>query len=260
MSWRKLWKYVFPPVNIKFSVFSVVLGYVAALAYGYSGKWLPWGQNVPGWLVFLIIAITDFIVEGMWQHGNDILYDKSGGLSGFREEGPLAERIARYMVWFSFVWGIAVTAFLIYAGRIAAVLVGWPAVYLAYKYAKKRNECFSFYAVMMAVLGGWLSVTNYIAPEALTVMLIGGMTSRLSLAFYRYDDYKGLNTIPDFKDDMELLVYYRNLFWLILWLPWLSAMSLAYFIVNKWIPFILTLPVIAELYQKRRYWCHTSNH
>ena len=257
---RKLWRYVFPPVNVKFSVFSVILGYVAALFYGYSGEWLPWGSWVDPLIVLAVVAVTDFIAEGVWQHGWDILNDRGGGVSAFREEGPLAERIARGMVKWSLAAGVAATAFLLYTGRIAAVLVGWAAAYLAWRYSHERNECYPFLAVALAVAGGWFTATNKPGPELLTVAILGGMASRLSLAFYRYDDYAGINCRPDFPSPVDLMVYYRNLFWIILWFPWLATAMLLYKMTHWLIPFTMTLLVALELAHKRRHFCHKSNH
>jgi len=258
---KKLWKYVFPPVNIKFSVFAVLLGYTAAIVYGYEGRWLLWGADTPSWLVLLLVVITDFIAEGVWQHGHDILNDR-GGISGFREDpsDPLVRKIAVAMVWSSLAWGVIVSVLLLLYARIAALAVGWIAAYLAWKYSKKRNECIPFIAVALAVAGGWFSATNMPGPELLTTMLIGGMASRLSLAFYRYDDYVGLNCPADFKTPLEVLVYYRNLFWIILWFPWLAMCLLLYMVLPWWIPFILSIPPLLEMIYRRRWWCHESNH
>jgi len=257
----KIWKYVFPPVNIKFSVFAVLFGYVAATIYGYEGLWLPWGHEVNPLLVLLLIVITDFIGEGVWQHGFDILNDRSGGISGFRESGRQAERIAKWMVRFAFAWGLAATIILLYTGRITAVVVGWIAAFLAWRYSHIRNECYAFIAVALAAAAGWFSVTNMPGPEILPVMLISGMTSRLALAFYRYDDYKGLNTVADFSNDVDILIYYRNLFWIIMWFPWL-AMTLLLFFVWPWqVPLAMSLlPLYEMMKTRRRYWCHISNH
>lgn len=257
MRWDKLWKYVFPPVNLRFSVVAVLLGYVAALVYGYGGKWVD--SNIPGWLVITVIAITDFVAEGFWQHGLDILNDKSGGVSGFREEGELAERYARRMVVAAFVLGLAVTVFLMIADRWMALLSGWTAVLLAYEYSVRRNECYPFVAVALAAAGGWFAATNYPGPELLPVAIFAGAVSRLSLSFYRYDDYVGINTIADFEDDMELLVYYRELFWFTLDLTYL-ALTMMVAKLNGVLGAVLALPVLAEMVYKRKAWCHVSNH
>lgn len=259
---RALWKYVFPPVNIKFSVFSVLLGFTAAVVYGYEGMWLQWGADANILLILAIVAITDFIAEGVWQHGFDILNDKSGGLSGFRETGRRAERIARAMVKFAFIWGVAATVILLYYGRIMVVVVGWMAAILAWMYSHRRNECYAAVSVALAAAGGWFTVTNLPGPQLLPVMLIAGMTAKFALSYYRYDDYKGLNTTPDFEDDMEVLVYYRNLFWIIMWYPLLAAILIAWTIFPTWTweLIVASLAPLLEIISKRRFFCHVSNH
>ena len=259
---RRLWRYVFPPVNIKFSVFAVLLGYVAAVVYGYEGLWLPeWALPVGSLLVLAVVVVTDFVAEGVWQHGFDILNDRSGGLSGFREHDEKARRIARWMVRVAFVWGVAATLFLIASGRVMAALAGWIAAILAWRYSHVRNECYAFVAVAMAAAGGWFAATNMPGPELLPVMLISGMASRLALAFYRYDDYVGIETRADFESPIDVLVYYRNLFWIILWFPWLAMTMLLFFIMPWWLPFLLSLlPLYEMLIVRRRHWCHISNH
>ncbi len=259
---RKLWKYVFPPVNVKFSVFAVVLGYVAAMVFGYDGKLLLWGHGISSLLVVVLIVVTDFVGEGVWQHGWDILNDRGGGLSGFREDpsDPLVARIAKGMVYFALAWGALVVALLLLWGRVCAVVVGLVAAYLAWRYSKRRNECYAFASVALATAGGWFAATNALGPQLLTVALIGGMASRLSLAFYRYDDYVGMNCRPDFDTPMDVLVYYRNLFWIILWFPWLAMCLILYELLPWYVPFALTLIPVAEMIYRRRYWCHVSNH
>lgn len=253
----KLYKYIFPIVDFKFSGVAIILGYITALALGYDGVWLPWGHSIPSWLVFLLVFLGDIVGEGMWQHGFDILNDKTGGVSGFREEGPLAEKLARAMVYSAFIILLFIAGFTVLAGRVLLVPVGLVAVYYAYKYSKKRHEAYPCIAVAMAAMAGWLSATNNPFDIGLLVaILISVISSKTALVLYRYDDYKGINTWPEFSNDWEVMAYYREYFWIVMWEPYLAGLLLLSVMGYKLLVGILVIPVLLELYHRRRAFCH----
>jgi len=260
---KKIWKYVFPPVNIKYSVFSVLLGAATAWIYGYAGEGIPeWGQWLSPLAAVALVAFADFLGEGAWQHGFDILNDTAGGLSGFREDpsNPLVRKLAKLLIYSSLGIMLTIGFVLLFAGRLWIPTIGLSALALAWLYSHRRNECIPAVAVALAAAAGWFSVTNVVGPELLPTVLIAAMTAKLSLAFYRYDDYKGLNTVADFMDDMEVLIYYRNLFWIIFWYPWLAMCLVLYNVMQWYVPTLLSILPLVEIVYRRRWFCHVSNH
>jgi len=202
-------KFLYPDVIVRTSIIPALLG--AFVAY-YSGVAI---LNYISYIVWLVVVIGIIVVQGIIEHGMDILHDK-GGYSAFRvalqkemEKGnkDIVKRINKMIKIAYIICGI-LSVIIIVCGRYWLLLIGVMAVMSAKLYVKTHNEWYSTFGFMLSFSVGYFAFTNYLTSGWFIGAMIVGFVMKPSQAMYRLDDY--LN--GEFDNNLQIIQYYRNIF------------------------------------------------
>jgi len=200
-------KYLYFDVILRTSIFPMLFGVTVAWHAGVLE------QSASSALAFLIALIGIILIQGVIEHGLDVLKDK-GGFSAFRYHADQNEqqkitksvRIATLML-------IPLALMMIILWRPWELLIGIMAYRAAHLYVSTHNEWYSVFGFMLSFSAGYFAVTNAPTTAWVAGAMLTGFIMKASQAMYRLDDYFCDDFLSS-KTNMQraLIQYYRNIF------------------------------------------------
>ena len=209
MSGRRILKYIYPDVILRTSIYPSLLGFAIALIYGYNNLYIINILNIPSWLVYVVAIVGIVAVQGLYEHGLDILYDR-GGYSAFRDVE--AVKYADKMVRTAITTCVLLCVFIVLSGRWVLIPIGFFALWASRMYVRTHNEWYATFGFQLSYSVGYFSCTNLPTPEWFIGAVMVGFIYKAALAMYRLDDYLGLaGARREFPRPEPLVQYYRNI-------------------------------------------------
>ncbi len=195
-------KYLYIDVILRTSIFPCVFGAAVAQIAGVA-------IYSPESAYALAIAILGIlIVQGLIEHGLDILKDR-GGYSAFRYKPSQQEqeRIRRYIKLGYLLVGLLIILIVI-LWRPWLILMAVMAIRSAKLYVQTHNEWYSVFGFMLSFSSGYFAMTNAPTTQWLLGAMATGFIMKSSQVMYRLDDYLE----GEFNDVKQIIQYYRNIF------------------------------------------------
>ncbi len=204
--------FLYPDVILRTSIFPALMGAIIAVYAGVAD--MSWHS----YCSFIAIIIGILILQGVIEHGMDVLKDK-GGFSAFRPSDITDEeerKIRRSIVAGTVILFI-IGGFLLSMWRPWLIIIGLMALRSAKLYVESHNEWYSVFGFMLSFSVGYFAFTNYPTTAWWIGAMIVGFLMKTSQSMYRLDDYLGdkfdNNSLTgEFKHYYQLIQYYRNVF------------------------------------------------